>query len=66
MSWESSHFPIVSQLASGGRAMELSDLAVFDGKLVTVDDRTGILYHLKKDQVGLIVNEEMNGSIRNY
>ncbi|CAJ0951957.1 unnamed protein product, partial [Mesorhabditis belari] len=49
--WETTHFPIASQLASGGRAMELSDLAVFDGKLVTVDDRTGILYHLNKDQV---------------
>uniref|UniRef100_A0A915LWU7 Uncharacterized protein n=1 Tax=Meloidogyne javanica TaxID=6303 RepID=A0A915LWU7_MELJA len=31
---------LYSQLSSGGRAMELSDLAVFDGNLLTVDDRT--------------------------
>lgn len=26
--------------------MELSDLAVFDGKLFTVDDRTGVIYRI--------------------
>ncbi|KAF7633635.1 hypothetical protein Mgra_00006943 [Meloidogyne graminicola] len=37
---------LYSQLSSGGRAMELSDLAVFDGHLLTVDDRTGIIYKI--------------------
>lgn len=27
--------------------MELSDLVVFDGRLLTIDDRTGIVYELK-------------------
>uniref|UniRef100_A0A915MQU0 Apyrase-like protein n=1 Tax=Meloidogyne javanica TaxID=6303 RepID=A0A915MQU0_MELJA len=37
---------LYSQLSSGGRAMELSDLAVFDGNLLTVDDRTGVIYKI--------------------
>lgn len=35
-----------SDLAANGRAMELSDLAVFDGHLLTVDDRTGLIYRI--------------------
>lgn len=35
-----------SSLAAGGRSMELSDLAVFDGNLLTIDDRTGIVYKI--------------------
>ena len=37
---------LYSQLSMGGRAMELSDLTVFDGRLLTVDDRTGVIYRL--------------------
>ena len=40
-----------STLAEKGRGMELSELKVFDGKLLTVDDRTGIVYEIKGDQV---------------
>ncbi|KAK2716538.1 soluble calcium-activated nucleotidase 1-like isoform X2 [Artemia franciscana] len=38
--------PIVlsSNIASGGRGMELSELVVFDGNVMTFDDRTGIVY----------------------
>ncbi|KAK2709864.1 soluble calcium-activated nucleotidase 1-like [Artemia franciscana] len=38
--------PIVlsSNIASGGRGMELSELIVFDGNVLTFDDRTGIVY----------------------
>ncbi|GMS88004.1 hypothetical protein PENTCL1PPCAC_10179, partial [Pristionchus entomophagus] len=35
---------LLSEVSSGGRAMELSDMVVFDRNLLTVDDRTGILY----------------------
>jgi soluble calcium-activated nucleotidase 1 len=40
--------PVVLQstLAQGGRGMELSELVVFNGKLYTVDDRTGIVYEI--------------------
>lgn len=32
--------------------MELSDLAVFDGRLLAADDRTGMIYEIKDDKVG--------------
>lgn len=37
---------LTSNIAAGGRAMELSDLATFDGRLITCDDRTGLLYEV--------------------
>ncbi|XP_014667928.1 PREDICTED: soluble calcium-activated nucleotidase 1-like [Priapulus caudatus] len=36
-------------LSQGGRGMELSELVVFDGKLYTVDDRTGVVYLIEND-----------------
>ncbi|CAJ0934008.1 unnamed protein product, partial [Mesorhabditis belari] len=36
-----------SKFSVGGRGMELSDLVVFDRKLLTIDDRTGIVYQIK-------------------
>jgi soluble calcium-activated nucleotidase 1 len=49
--WQSDEETIVlsSQISAGGRGMELSDLAVFDGHLLTVDDRTGIVYRIEND-----------------
>lgn len=40
-----------STLGQGGRGMELSELVVFNGKLYTVDDRTGIIYHIVGNKV---------------
>ena len=39
-------------LSMGGRGMELSELIVFNGRLLTVDDRTGIIYwvHFEKNK----------------
>lgn len=37
---------LVSNFASGDRGMELSELVIFNGKLYTVDDRTGIIYEI--------------------
>lgn len=31
--------------------MELSDLVVFDRNLLTVDDRTGILYKVRENEI---------------
>jgi len=42
--WDTDTVEIKSTLAQGGRSMELSDLAVFDGYLHSIDDRTGIVY----------------------
>lgn len=42
---------LVSTIAQGGRGMELSELVVFNGKLYTVDDRTGIVYEILDNKV---------------
>ena len=34
-----------------GRGMELSELVVFNGRLFTVDDRTGIVYEIIDNKV---------------
>jgi hypothetical protein len=38
--------PLHSRLAEAGRAMELSDLSFFDGRLMTMDDRTGVVFEI--------------------
>ena len=40
-----------SSLSLGGRGMELSELIVFNGKLYTVDDRTGVIYQIDGNRV---------------
>ena len=35
----------------GGRAMELSELVAFNGHLLSVDDRTGVVYKLRGESV---------------
>ncbi|KAI6243958.1 hypothetical protein M3Y99_00063200 [Aphelenchoides fujianensis] len=45
--WDDSRDIILtSTMAAGGRAMELSDLAVFNGRLYSADDRTGLVYEI--------------------
>lgn len=41
---------VSSQYAYADRGMELSELVVFNGKLYSCDDRTGIIYEIKIDQ----------------
>lgn len=36
--------------------MELSDLSEYDGRLLSPDDKTGMLYELKKDKVNMSKN----------
>ncbi|XP_020013688.1 soluble calcium-activated nucleotidase 1 isoform X2 [Castor canadensis] len=45
--WDSDHGILESHLAEKGRGMELSDLIVFNGKLYSVDDRTGVIYQIQ-------------------
>jgi len=40
-----------SSLSSGGRGMELSELSVFNGRLYTLDDRTGVVYEVRQGRV---------------
>ncbi|KRZ56839.1 Soluble calcium-activated nucleotidase 1, partial [Trichinella nativa] len=44
--WDPVRKELKGGMAQEGRAMELSDLARFQGQLITVDDRTGILYKI--------------------
>ncbi|XP_075232064.1 soluble calcium-activated nucleotidase 1 [Lycorma delicatula] len=40
-----------TRLSENGRGMELSELVVFNGKLLTFDDRTGMVYEIEGDAV---------------
>ncbi|KAL3096031.1 hypothetical protein niasHS_005790 [Heterodera schachtii] len=55
---------LYSQLSSGGRAMELSELCVYDGHLLTVDDRTGVVYRMDnfKDMVPWVLLNDGPGN----
>ena len=51
ISWsEGGEERLASPYAAGGRGMELSELVVFNGKLLTCDDRTGIVYEVVRRQ----------------
>ena len=49
ISWDPHIATIKSAFSQGGRGMELSELAVFNGKLYSVDDRTGIVFQISRD-----------------
>ena len=44
--WQDNPIKLKSPLSSNNRGMELSELIVFNGKLYTCDDRTGIVYEI--------------------
>ncbi|KAG8565031.1 hypothetical protein GDO81_012678 [Engystomops pustulosus] len=44
--WEKDQVVLETHLAEKGRGMELSELIVFNGKLYSVDDRTGVIYRV--------------------
>jgi len=45
-SWEEEIVLVKSKINEDGRGMELSDLAFFNGRLYTFDDRTGIVFEV--------------------
>lgn len=49
--WLENPFILKSSYSLAGRGMELSELTVFNGKLLTFDDRTGIIYEIKGTSV---------------
>lgn len=52
ISWdEGDPVELQSSFALKGRGMELSELVVFNGKLLTFDDRTGLIYEIINDKV---------------
>nr|XP_045623744.1 soluble calcium-activated nucleotidase 1-like isoform X2 [Procambarus clarkii] len=48
--WDKDIITLKSNMAHGGRGMELSELIVYNGKLYAVDDRTGIIYEIDLHQ----------------
>jgi len=46
VSWDVEEVQLKGNLAAGGRGMELSELQVFNGKLLSLDDRTGVVYQI--------------------
>lgn len=53
-----------SHLAEKGRGMELSELVAFNGKLYTVDDRTGVVYQIDGDKaVPWVILPDGDGSV---
>ena len=49
--WDTDKVVLESHLSEKGRGMELSELVVFNGKLYSVDDRTGVVYHIDGDKI---------------
>lgn len=47
--WDKRNVSLRSSLSHDGRGMELSELIVFNGKLYSCDDRTGIIYEIRDD-----------------
>ncbi|KAM9296905.1 soluble calcium-activated nucleotidase 1 [Gastrophryne carolinensis] len=45
--WDKEDIVLETHLAEKGRGMELSELITFNGKLYSVDDRTGVVYRLE-------------------
>ena len=43
--WDLQPISLTSRVSEGGRGMELSDLVFYNGKLLAVDDRTGVIFH---------------------
>ncbi|XP_010872604.1 soluble calcium-activated nucleotidase 1 isoform X2 [Esox lucius] len=62
--WDVERVVLESHLAEKGRGMELSELAVFNGKLYSVDDRTGVVYHIDGNRaVPWVILPDGDGSI---
>ena len=62
--WDADRVVLESHLAEKGRGMELSELVVFNGKLYSVDDRTGIVYHIDGDKaVPWVILPDGDGSV---
>ncbi|KAK9535129.1 hypothetical protein VZT92_007530 [Zoarces viviparus] len=49
--WDADRVVLESHLSEKGRGLELSELVVFNGKLYSVDDRTGVVYHIDGDKI---------------
>ncbi|XP_069005150.1 soluble calcium-activated nucleotidase 1 isoform X2 [Embiotoca jacksoni] len=64
LEWDVDRVVLESHLSEKGRGMELSELVVFNGKLYSVDDRTGVVYHIDGDKaVPWVILPDGDGSV---
>ncbi|XP_003450175.1 soluble calcium-activated nucleotidase 1 isoform X2 [Oreochromis niloticus] len=62
--WDADRVVLESHLSEKGRGMELSELVVFNGKLYSVDDRTGVVYHIDGEKaVPWVILPDGDGSV---
>lgn len=62
--WDTDTVVLESHLSEKGRGMELSDLVAFNGRLYSVDDRTGVVYHIHGDKaVPWVILTDGDGSV---
>ncbi|KAM9744913.1 soluble calcium-activated nucleotidase 1 isoform 2-T2 [Menidia menidia] len=62
--WDADRVLLESHLAEKGRGMELSELVAFNGKLYSVDDRTGVVYHIEGNKaVPWVILADGDGSV---
>ena len=62
--FDKTHTVLKSGLSSGGRGMELSELITYDGRILTVDDRTGIVYEIVDDKIiPWVILNDGNGKV---
>lgn len=62
--WDSERVELQTHLAEKGRGMELSELTVFNGRLYSVDDRTGVVYHIDGNRaVPWVILPDGDGSV---
>jgi len=68
VSWDVEEVELKGNLAAGGRGMELSELQVFNGKLVSLDDRTGVVYQIIGGKVvpWVIMSDGGGGSTKGF
>ncbi|KAI6214625.1 hypothetical protein M3Y94_00290200 [Aphelenchoides besseyi] len=61
ISWHS-FYNYTTHLNYAGRGLELSDLKVFDGKLLAADDKTGVIFRLTKNlAIPKVIQADGNG-----
>ncbi|KAM3598707.1 uncharacterized protein V6R79_021570 [Siganus canaliculatus] len=62
--WDADRVVLESHLSEKGRGMELSELVAFNGKLYSVDDRTGVVYRIDGDKaVPWVILTDGDGSV---
>ncbi|XP_033826940.1 soluble calcium-activated nucleotidase 1 isoform X2 [Periophthalmus magnuspinnatus] len=62
--WDAERIVLESHLSEKGRGMELSELVAFNGKLYTVDDRTGVVYQIEGNKaVPWVILPDGDGSV---